>query len=223
MIPVPSVFLHSMKPDPLSSEESKHLLETLLTEASRPSVPTSSHATLVEQKDNQDAKEATHVYVRVDNPKSLMPKYSGPFEIVSRPSDSTIQIKTGNFVSGKPKLELHTWARAKPAFMRPDAVVAERPKRGRPQKIPATVSVPDPPSTEETRPNDAVIQLSENVNNNTPDSNVGGKRQPRTTRNPAPNYVNAVHKPSSWSASQLELANLNNQINNPHTLISIIS
>ena len=71
----------------------------------------------------------------------MRPRYSGPFLIVDRPSDSTIQIKTGNYVSGRARLELHSWARCKPAYLRSGAEEGSRPKLGRPSKIDTS---PDP-------------------------------------------------------------------------------
>ena len=188
-----------------------------------------------QQKEDLEAKEATHVYVRVDNPKSLMPKYSGPFEVVSRPSDSTIQIKTGNYVSGKPKLELHTWARAKPAFMRPDAEVAQRPRRGRPSKSSitdaksshATDPVPEPTSTEETQP--VAVTPPPIINNETEgnitsdNSKIGGSRPIRSTRNPSPMYVDTIATPSAWSASRSDLDTINSQITNYKSLQYILA
>ena len=43
---------------------------------------------------------ATHLYIKVDNPKGLMQSYVGPYEIVERPSLSTIRVKIGTLKSG---------------------------------------------------------------------------------------------------------------------------
>ena len=211
---------------PLSKEESKHLLETLQTEAARPVVPTSSHA-VVSPPGDPAIKSATHVYCRVDNPKSLMPLYSGPFEIVSRPSDSTIQIKTGNFVSGRPMLELHTWSRCKPAFMRADAPLGQRAKRGRPPKQPAPApdqvvltSEADSVNGEKiNKPTKAPSTNTEDagtsVNNNPEREN--SNRQTRSTRNPSPNYVNEI-----WSATESDIQQINYHISNPRNISQIV-
>ena len=84
-------------------------------------------------------ENATHVYIKKDNPKGLMPSYTGPHLIVDRPSHSTIKVKVGTFKSGVENIQLHHWANAKPANVRADTPEAEMPVRGRPRKQPATV------------------------------------------------------------------------------------
>ena len=80
----------------------------------------------------------------MDNPQGLQPRYHGPYPINKRTGDTTIEVRTGTFKSGKPRLELHSWNNAKPAFLSEDSVVAERPKLGRPVKEPPPPSTPVP-------------------------------------------------------------------------------
>ena len=185
-------------------------------------MPTSSHVDppLVAAKDSPEAQNATHIYCRVDNPKSLMPIYSGPFEIISRPSPSTIQIKTGTFVSGKPMLELHAWSRCKPAFIREGAALAERPKRGRPTK-------PRPDLTTETleKQNDVVnvarIQTPSFVNENKRARENSNEVRPiRSTRNQNPLYIDSVRP---WQASQADIEYLNSQITSQNSIQMLFS
>ena len=63
-----------------------------------------------------------------------MPRYRGPYLITDRPSNSTIQIKTGTFANGLPRLEVHHWHNARPAFVGPGTPDATRPKLGRPAR-----------------------------------------------------------------------------------------
>ena len=77
---------------------------------------------------------ASHVYLRLDNPLGLQTRYHGPFEINKRLGESTMEVRTGTFRSGEPRLEVHSWHNAKPANMAEGATVAERPKLGRPSK-----------------------------------------------------------------------------------------
>ena len=135
------------------------------------------------------AKEASHVYVRVDNPKSLMPKYCGPFEVISRPSDSTVQVKTGNYVSGRPMVELHTWARCKPAFIREGAPLAERARRGRPRLDNGLETNSTTPSSELSgdtlAPSDAQSEnSSEPKQTNVENERENSNRPRRTCRQP---------------------------------------
>ena len=48
-----------------------------------------------EPVDIQHTEYATHVYVKIDNPKNLGSKFEGPYEILERPSRSTVTIKVG--------------------------------------------------------------------------------------------------------------------------------
>ena len=144
-VQIPGALVGDMGPGPpLTKPELQGLLETLQTQAARPTLPNSRHNDEPRIFMN-DTEKATHVYVRNENPKSMRPRYSGPFLIVDRPSDSTIQIKTGNYVSGRARLELHSWARCKPAYLRSGAEEGSRPKLGRPSKI-------------DTSPNPSLVQ-----------------------------------------------------------------
>ena len=78
---------------------------------------------------------ATHVYIKQDNPKGLMPRFTGPHPIVDRPSQSTIKVKMGTFRSGVENVQLHHWSNAKPAQVREDQPEAQMPVRGRPKKL----------------------------------------------------------------------------------------
>ena len=169
---------------PLARNEASHLLETLQTQAARPPVQTSNHSSNSAVNVNDlKAKKASHVYVRVDNPKSLMPKYCGPFEVISRPSDSTVKIKTGNYVSGRPMVELHTWSRCKPAFIRDGAPLAERARRGRPRLEPTSTHTPTSTSGDVLTPElDAPSEISSEPKQN--ETRENSNRPTRTRRQP---------------------------------------
>ena len=76
----------------------------------------------------------THVYAKQHNIKGLACKYLGPFPVTARPSRSTIQIKVGLNKDGSDRSEIRHVSDIKVAYLRDDAVLAERPKRGRPPK-----------------------------------------------------------------------------------------
>ena len=187
---VPGMLLGQPGP-PLSSIQTRQLLDELYKLAARPPVPTSSPVTV----NNIDhTLTATHVYVKQANPLSLCPKFEGPFEIVSRPSRSTVQVKIGAFANGESRLLTFHWSSCKVAHMRQGAEVGSRPKLGRPSKPSASSEVsantdPDPPVA---HTNDAVVPSfsppSLTTNETRQNSNLPN-RPIRTTRNQNPNYV----------------------------------
>ena len=65
----------------------------------------------------------THVYIKVQDPKSLMPKFAGPFLIVNRPSRSTIEVKVGTYASGLDRIDTHHWNSCRPAFVGPNTPI----------------------------------------------------------------------------------------------------
>ena len=89
-----------------------------------------------EPVDIQHTKYATHVYVKIDNPKNLGSKFEGPYEILERPSRSTVTIKVGTKQNNEPRTLTYHWSSCKPANLREGAIIAERPKLGRPKTIP---------------------------------------------------------------------------------------
>ena len=96
-----------------------------------------------------------------------MPKYSGPLEVISRSSDSTLNVRTGTFVSGKAIIQLHTWARCKPAFMRDDAKLGVQARRGRPPRAPSDPAEADknprPENELVSEPNTSCQELSQST------------------------------------------------------------
>ena len=89
---------------------------------------TSSVATPI---DIAKTNDTTHVYMKVDTPLGLTPKYEGPYKIISRPSRSQIQIRVGSYANGLPRLLTVHWSLCKPAHMREGAAEASRPNVGR--------------------------------------------------------------------------------------------
>ena len=123
-------------------------------------------------------QSVTHVYARQHNTRGLEERYKGPFKILDRPTRSTLVIKAGLTNSGEDRRELRSWADCKPAYRREDNLEASRPKRGRPPKE------QEPLVTPPTTP----VEEGESLE---PDNNQA-PRPVRSTRNPAPNYVDAI-------------------------------
>ena len=98
--------------------------------ADRPPVPMSGKRF---RNNIDETLKATHVYVKLDNPASLMPRFEGPFEITSRPSHSQVEVKVGLFKSGEPRLRVFNWNSCKVAHMRDNATENLRPALGRRQ------------------------------------------------------------------------------------------
>ena len=124
----------------------------------------------------------SHVYVRQHDVKGLSSKYIGPFVVVSRPSRSTIGIKVGLHRDGSDRLEIRHLSDIKVAYLRNDAEIASRPKRGRPPKqlVPDSSNsrpVPDP------RPTLRQKQSSNVSNQNKPDATSRVTRSMTRSRN----------------------------------------
>ena len=113
---------------PLNSLQVKALLEELYRLESRPGMPTSSKPVSL---DISNTDEVTHVYVKVEEPQGLSPRFEGPYGVISRPTRSQVQVRVGSFANGSPRLLTFHWSACKPAHMRPDAAEGQRPKLGR--------------------------------------------------------------------------------------------
>ena len=167
---------------PLNNAQTRALLDELYKMQDKPPVPMSGKRY---QNDISFTESATHVYVKRENPQSLQPRFEGPYEIYSRPSRSTIQVKVGiNKMSNTPRLLTFHWSSCKVAHMREGASTMTRPDRGRkPTESPEPPVLPTQITNVDTTEEDAV----EKVNNQ-----QGAKiqtRPNRTSRNPTPKYV----------------------------------
>ena len=129
---------------PLTSLQVKALLEELYRLENKPALQTSSQSKFL---DISETDEVTHVYVKVEEPRGLAPRFEGPFEVTSRPSRSQVQVRVGSYASGEPRLLTYHWSSCKIAHMRQNAVTGSRPKLGRrPQAHPGPVSTSTPVS-----------------------------------------------------------------------------
>ena len=199
---------------PLTSLQIKALLEELYRLEARPAMQTSAK---VQEIDISETDDVTHVYVKVEEPSGLAPRFEGPYEIVSRPSRSQVQVRVGSFANGLPRLLTYHWSACKPAHMREGASEGTRPKLGRPsrpQSPPAQLDksgeVPHPPPKLRpvASPTNTLLSKQNNRQANgavfpspssQPVESVGAKiqtslneRPQRSTRNPNPRYVNAI-------------------------------
>ena len=197
----------------------------------RVAVPTSSPK--IDTNDEPDAN-ITHVYAKQHAARGLQPPYQGPFKVNSRPGRSSLTIRVGRNMDDSDRLELRSWADCKPANRRQGTEEAQRPKRGRPPKNPEVEAGLDttvdsslsPPVSSDS---DASLggNADDNKSPNLSNSNEGGNssRSTRSTRNPAPNYVDALvasidfsrpppsyPPPTTWTASRQELEVINRSI-----------
>ena len=78
----------------------------------------------------------------MENPTGLSGRFEGPYEIISRPSRSQIQLRIGSYANGNPRLQTYSWQSCKIAHLRPDHPEASRPALGRKPN-------PKPPPTED--------------------------------------------------------------------------
>ena len=172
--------------EPTLAEDSEATLENVLSKLQfindRVALPTSAEP-LKEFK--EPPKNLTHIYAKQHDTKGFDSRYRGPFRVKSRPTRTTVEIKVGE---NRDRSEIRHFGDVKPAYLRDDAVEAERPRRGRPPK--AEVPLKDTTSPQPQSSTETSLQLPDQNNEN---SNVGGNTRPaRSTRNPAPNYVDSV-------------------------------
>ena len=176
---------------PLSTVETRALLEELYKKAAKPGLPTSSTPKLIPITKTDGA---SHVYIKVDTPLGLSPRYEGPYKIISRPSRSQVQVRVGSYVSGLPRLLTVHWSLCKVAKMRDDATEASRPNIGRKPAAKSSKSVQDSDLTTNEE-NLGSKQTSEETIDIRPVDD-GGKiqneqrqRPVRSTRNSSPCYT----------------------------------
>ena len=181
------------------------MLEELYKLESRPAIQTSA---TVNPIDISYTEKATHVYVKVDNPGCLAPRFEGPYKVVSRPSRSQVQVRIGSYASGEPRLQTYSWNSCKIANLRPDTAEGSRPNLGRRRERPST------PTSESKMAPDANNDGNDDFQTGLSSSSGSGavtpsnvclqntrsepakiqmSRQPaRSTRNPNPQYVECI-------------------------------
>ena len=102
---------------------------------------------------------ATHVYIKVDKPESLCPKFEGPYPIYSRPSRSQITVNLGQKRNGDLRLQTYHWSSAKVAHMRKGFLAAQRPKLGRPASNPQGTSLSSNTASEQNSNGNPSVNL----------------------------------------------------------------
>ena len=132
---------------PLQGAQLKELLETVRMKAARPPVQTSHNRT--PPIHYPDLSDVTHAYVRRGKTTPLSHKFDGPFQIVERMGSSCVKLRVGSTAKGEPRFETQHWENLKPAHMRPEQEVAQRPTRGRKPLNPEAETFKP---TEETKP-----------------------------------------------------------------------
>ena len=195
---------------PLTNIQTKALLEEMYKIEANPALQTSSKTS---HNDISATDNATHVYVRVDEPKGLSSRYEGPYKVISRPSRSQLEVRIGSFANGSPRTSVYHWSSCKPAHLRDDFVEGSRPMLGRKPQSSATPPSSDTSSTEASSSDSAPTVISSpgvsSSKSPHPDYLRKGplitdrmfddadwpkilnipQRPRRSTRNPSPNYV----------------------------------
>ena len=213
------------------------ILNKLRFKDAKSAVPTSTNP---QKHVDPPSEKVTHVYAKQHKTRGLQQSYEGPLKVLSRPTRTSVVIKAGLDRFGQNREELRAWKDLKPANLRDDAVEAARPKRGRPPLLqeaassssPSDASLPSPIDTAQSPDQNTSLtdQNKSSESGNTPNltnSNEGGNssRATRSTRNPAPNYVDALvasidfsrpppscPPPTTWTASRQELEVINRSI-----------
>ena len=150
---------------PSQTYKQKHFwrVYTLYKLAARPAIQTS---TVTDPIDLSWTEKAKYVYVKVDEPQGLSPRFEGPYCIVSRPSRSTVTVRIGSYVNGAPRLQTYNWNCLKIAHLRDGAEEGSRPTLGRKpkQKSPSS-SADGPEPTEAVESSPLMTSDAPNVNN----------------------------------------------------------
>ena len=232
---IPGQILHDPGAPP-TEQELHQILENVRTKTNRSAVQPSSHSKEKEPLPGLPTS-VTHVYTRQHKAQGLQVPFEGPFRVVGRPSRSTVKLEVGQFKSGEKRFEIRHLNDIKAAHPQSLAAPAQRPTLGRPPRSTAQAELPQAtdgqPSDMTPVPNPS-NQLTDNRSKQTSSStgrapvasgssnnhetSISDRQSPasnprpaRSTRNPNPYYVDAwSHKP--WSASQAEIAALNQSI-----------
>ena len=171
---------------PLSNLQTKALLEQLYKMSAKPPVPTSTVSNPIDLTHTEGAR---HVYVKVEDPAPLAPRFEGPYEIVDRPSRSTVTVRIGSFANGDPRLQTYNWNTLKIAHVREGATLGSRPALGRKPNPPK----PPPPTTssEVPEPTDAETPAASNQTKQTKRKRPRGRKKKgakiQTDKPPNPN------------------------------------
>ena len=144
--------------------------------------------------------------------------------MISRPSRSTIEIKVGLNKDGSKRVELRHISDIKVAYLRQDAVIATRPKRGRPPKAnPSSLPEPDASSlvdfsSNQNKPANIDSSGSPNLEDDPPFHGFATQTAQIDFSRPPPLFPragnsNAKSTPAdAWVASPEEITNINYQI-----------
>merc|ERR1711994_478746 len=100
---------------PLNNLQTRALLEEMYKLESNPALQTSAKVII---NDIHATDNASHVYIKKEDPKGLTPRFEGPFEIVSRPSHSQVQVRIRSYANGEPRLSTYNWRSCKVANLR---------------------------------------------------------------------------------------------------------
>ena len=166
--------------------------------------PALQTSTTVNPIDISQTENATHVYVKVANPKSLCPKFEGPFAIESRPSRSQVKVRVGSYANGEPRfLTLH-WSSCKIAHLREGSGEASRNPLGRPKSVNVDADSPVGPDPQieltakpESNSNAEVNKAAGAAASTSEAAKIQTRSRPlRTTRNPNPNYISYIAAPA---------------------------
>ena len=154
---IPGALVGEPGPEP-TSQQLTQLLESLRQRAAQPALPTTSHQHPPVNVP-ADLDRVTHVRIKRHKLGPLQHAYEGPFPIVERVGGSCIRVRVGSYADGRPRMELHHWANAKPAILAPETPVAERVALGRKPHVLSTT----PTNTEQTNSDNFSARPRRNV------------------------------------------------------------
>ena len=128
---LPGVVMPESPESQCSEKQNSELLKSVQASIDTPVMPMSDHSGKQSYYTPKDMDSAMYVYLKLEKPDNLSKRYIGPYVIVDRPTNTTVQIRVGYDKKGFPRLETHSWDNLRIAHLRPDAQVAVRPDQGR--------------------------------------------------------------------------------------------
>ena len=185
---------------PMTNAQVKDLLLEMEKIDNKPALQTSAK---IEELDISQTNNITHVYVKVDDPRGLNPRFQGPFPVISRPSRSQVEVKVGSYADGRPRLSIFHWSSCKIANLREDFKEASRPNLGR-RPDPPTVTAqlkPIAPSpvavnNQEENKHEVAAKIQTRQTGPSEGSSEPRSRPVRATRNQNPIYVDGIAIPA---------------------------
>ena len=151
----------------------QEILSDVRNKTNRQAKQTSSHS-LPEKPCQPIPLDVTHVYTRQHQTTGLQCPFEGPFEILERPSRSTVKIRVGQYQDGRDRVEIRHFNDLKLAHPDSMASPVSRPKLGRPATSSSDPSIATEATPVPKPPNRLLKTTSKQTSGSTGRVSTGG-------------------------------------------------